>query len=314
LPSFEIFKDVLEEMEALNEEILQQPGLFDEVSVITNEATNRSCHYLIQAADGPPTNWYFEEEPAAVILTSPTPHPSETCTNFTFQSERLVLSTDVNTEGISSINENDENSSYFSCQAFRMLSSKTEINEIKEKEEIKFGKENEFTYIASNCVNKTQLIQCIRKYTDCFMWQPSDITGIDPTIAVHKIPTYPEAKPVKQKLRRVKTEWSLKIKEEVAKQLQNGFIESIEYPTWLANIVPVPKKDEKVRMCVDYRDLNKACPKDDFPLPHIDLLVDRMAGQEMVSLTDLAVGYNQIMMHPPDKGKTTFITEWGTYC
>ena len=82
----------------------------------------------------------------------------------------------------------------------------------------------------------------------------------------------------------------------------------------IANIVPVPKKDGKVRMCVDYRDLNKACPKDDFPLPHIDLLVDRMAGHEMVSLTDLAVGYNQIMMHLPDKEKTAFITEWGTYC
>ncbi|XP_037491707.1 uncharacterized protein LOC119369460 [Jatropha curcas] len=125
-----------------------------------------------------------------------------------------------------------------------------------------------------------QIIECLKKFADCFMWKASDITGIDPAITVHKILVYPEAKPVKQKLRRLKTELSLKIKEEVAKQLENKFMEPIAYPTWLANIVPVPKKDGKVRMCVDYRDLNKACPKDDFPLPHIDLLVDRMAGHD----------------------------------
>ncbi|XP_037497742.1 uncharacterized protein LOC119371514 [Jatropha curcas] len=115
-----------------------------------------------------------------------------------------------------------------------------------------------------------QVSKCLKKFADCFMWKASDITGNDPAIAVHKISVYPEVRPVKQKLRMLKTEWSLKIKEEVVKQLENKFIEPIAYPTWLANIVPVPKKDGKVRMCVDYRDLNKACPKDDFPLPHCE--------------------------------------------
>src|SRR5205823_5795004 len=118
---------------------------------------------------------------------------------------------------------------------------------------------------------------------------------LDLAIAMHKIPTFSGAKPVKQKLRRMKPKWCLKIKEEVTKQLDNKFIEPIAQTTWLANIVPVPKKDGKVRMCVDYRDLNKACPKDDFPLPHIDFLVDRMARYETVSLTNLVVGYNQVM-------------------
>ena len=58
------------------------------------------------------------------------------------------------------------------------------------------------------------------------------------------------------------------------------------YPEWLANIVPVPKKDGKVRMCIDFRNLNKASPKDDFPLPHIDILVDNTAGHEMLSFMD----------------------------
>ncbi|XP_077221648.1 uncharacterized protein LOC143855417 [Tasmannia lanceolata] len=120
--------------------------------------------------------------------------------------------------------------------------------------------------------------------------------------------------PKKQKLRRMKLEWALKIKDEVTKQLEVGFLEVVEYPEWLANIVPVPKKDGKVRMCVDFRDLNKASPKDDFPLPHIDILVDNTACHALLSFMDGFSGYNQIKMAPEDMIKTAFITEWGTYC
>ncbi|XP_050889074.1 uncharacterized protein LOC127094260 [Lathyrus oleraceus] len=70
---------------------------------------------------------------------------------------------------------------------------------------------------------------------------------------------------------------AIKIKEDVKKQIDAGFLVTSEYPQWLANILPVPKKDRKVRLCVDYKDLNKASPKDDFPLPHIDMLVDSTA-------------------------------------
>ncbi|RVW15703.1 Retrovirus-related Pol polyprotein from transposon 17.6 [Vitis vinifera] len=86
------------------------------------------------------------------------------------------------------------------------------------------------------------------------------------------------------------------------------------HPEWLANVVPVPKKDGKVRVCVDFRDLNKASPKDDFPLPHIDLLVDSTAGHSMLSFMDGFSGYNQILMAPEDMEKAAFITEWDTYC
>ena len=88
----------------------------------------------------------------------------------------------------------------------------------------------------------------------------------------------------------------------------------VDYPQWLANIVPVPKKDGKVRMCVDFRDLNKAYSKDDFPLPHIDVIIDSAASSAMYSFMDGFSGYNQIMMAVMDKIKTAFITEWGTYC
>ena len=74
----------------------------------------------------------------------------------------------------------------------------------------------------------------------------------------------------------------------------------VEYPKWLANVVSVPKKDGKVRVCVDFRDLNKANPKDDFPLQHIDMLVDSTAGHSMLSFMDGFFGYSKILMAPED--------------
>ena len=104
------------------------------------------------------------------------------------------------------------------------------------------------------------------------------------------------------------------MKEEIQKQLSVGFISVVQYPEWLANDVPVSKKDDKVRVCVDFRNLNKASPKDDFPLPYIDMLVDSTVGYAMLSFMDGFSGYNQIMTAPEDRDKTSFITKWSTYC
>ena len=82
------------------------------------------------------------------------------------------------------------------------------------------------------------------------------------------------------------------IKEEVEKQYNVGFLRVVNYAEWLANVVLVPKKDGKVRMCVYFRDLNKASPKDDFPLPHIDVLVDNIAGHALLSFMDGFSRYN----------------------
>ena len=109
---------------------------------------------------------------------------------------------------------------------------------------------------------------------------------VDRSISQHTILTYPNMKPIKQKLRRMRPKWAEKVREEVKKQIDMGFLEVVKYPEWLVNIVPVPKKDGKVRIYVDYRDLNKACPKDDFPLPHIDVLVDSAALSSMYSFAD----------------------------
>ncbi|KAA3486017.1 Retrovirus-related Pol polyprotein from transposon 17.6 [Gossypium australe] len=98
----------------------------------------------------------------------------------------------------------------------------------------------------------------------------------------------------------------LKIKEEVKKQFDAGFLQVVKYSEWVANIVLIPKKDGK--------DLNKASPKDNFPLPHIDTLVDNTAGYSLFSFMDGFFGYNQIKMHSKDMEKTIFVTMWGTFC
>ena len=160
---------------------------------------------------------------------------------------------------------------------------------------------------------RQKLVDLLKEYNDVFAWSYQDMPGLDPEIVVHRLPIKPECKPVQQKLRRMKPEMLLKIRDEVKKQFDAGFLEVAKYPEWVANIVPVPKKDGKVRMCVDYRDLNRASPKDNFPLPHIDTLVDNTARHSMFSFMDGFSGYNQIRMAPEDKEKTAFITMWGTF-
>ncbi|KAA3488035.1 reverse transcriptase [Gossypium australe] len=129
----------------------------------------------------------------------------------------------------------------------------------------------------------------------------------DTDIVVHQLPIREECKPVQQKLQRMRPDVLLKIKEDVKKQFDSGLLQVVKYSEWVANIVSVPKKDEKVRMCVDYRDLNKVSSKDNFPLPHIDTLVDNMAGYSLFSFMDGFSRYNQIKMHPEDMEKTTFL-------
>ncbi|KAH9316964.1 hypothetical protein KI387_018733, partial [Taxus chinensis] len=140
------------------------------------------------------------------------------------------------------------------------------------------------------------------------------MTGVAPHITVHNLVTKLDAKLVKQKPRPMKPKVALMVKEEVMKLLQVGFIKPVDYSQWVSNIVPILKKNGKIHICIDFRDINKACPKDDFPLPSIDVIVDATARFEILSLMDGFSGYNQIRISKQDQAKTTFITPWGTYC
>ena len=96
--------------------------------------------------------------------------------------------------------------------------------------------------------------------------------------------------------------------EELAKLIEARFHREIKHPDWLANLVMVPKMDKSWRLCVDFKDLNKACPKDPFPLPRIDQISDSLC------FLDAYSGYHQIKMAESDQAATAFITPYGTFC
>ena len=160
---------------------------------------------------------------------------------------------------------------------------------------------------------KKQLVSFLKEYHDVIAWTHNDMPDIDPWVVVHRLSTNPKMKLVLQKRRSLNAKRSLAVKEEVDKLLKAGFINEARYPDWLANVVMVKKANGKWRMCVDFTDLNKACPKDSFPLPRIDQLVDATAGHGLLSFMDAYSGYNQIRMHEPNQEKTAFITDRGLY-
>ena len=137
--------------------------------------------------------------------------------------------------------------------------------------------------------------------------------GIDPSVITHRLNVYPSSKPLHQKKRFFAPERDNAIKEEVQKLTMVKFIWEFYYPDWLANVVMVKKANGKWRMCVDFTDLNKGCPKDSYPLPHIDQLVDSTTGHKLLSFMD-ASGNNQIRMDEEDQEKTSFITSQGLFC
>ena len=137
---------------------------------------------------------------------------------------------------------------------------------------------------------------------------------INPMVAPQKLNVIPTTKPLRQKVRRFHPAYHQIIQKEVDNLLRAGFIKEVKYPECLANVVVVPKKGDKWRVCVDYTDLNEACPKDSFPLPRIYQIVDVTAGHGILLFLDAFSGYHHIPMHSSDTKKTTFITPHGLYC
>ena len=158
------------------------------------------------------------------------------------------------------------------------------------------------------------MIFFLRENQDVFAWKHEDMPIIDRKIIQHHLNVNPKCKPVQQKHRIFAPECNKAVTKEVEKLLEAGFIRKVFYPNWLANVVMVKKSNCKWRMCVDFTDLNKACPKDSFPLPRIDQLVDSTAGHKLLSFMDAFSRYNQILMDEEDQEKTSFVTNQGLYC
>jgi hypothetical protein len=148
-----------------------------------------------------------------------------------------------------------------------------------------------------------------------FAWCPPDMPGIPMELAEHELKIFPNAKPIKQSMRRYNSKKARSIGKEINRLLEAKFIREIKEATWLSPLVIVEKKDTKIyRMCIDFMALNKHCPKDYFPLPRIDQIIGSTAGCERLSFLDAYSGYNQIWLKVEDEDKTAFITPHGVYC
>ncbi|KAJ1698478.1 hypothetical protein LUZ63_006990 [Rhynchospora breviuscula] len=160
-----------------------------------------------------------------------------------------------------------------------------------------------------------QLVRaCLIRNKEVFVEEGGRMPGIDRKVAEHRIKLFAGVNPVHQKKRKFGSERKAIVEDEVQKLLEADFIREVKCPAWLANPVVVPKPNNKWRTCIDFTDLNKACPKDPFPLPSIDALVDSTTGFTHLSIIDANAGYHQIMMHPEDEEKTSFLTKRGIYC
>ncbi|GAU13013.1 hypothetical protein TSUD_173130 [Trifolium subterraneum] len=160
---------------------------------------------------------------------------------------------------------------------------------------------------------KRQLKACLRENAELFAWSAAEMPGIDPEVACHQLTINPRASAVVQRRRKQSPEKAEAARKAVKDLLDANFIAEAQYTTWLSNVVLVKKSNGKWRMCVDYTDLNRACPKDAYPLPNIDKLVDNSSGFKLLSFMDAYSGYNQIKMAEIDKKKTAFMTETGNY-
>ena len=146
-----------------------------------------------------------------------------------------------------------------------------------------------------------------------FAWTYDEMPSLDLGLVVHSLNVDPGIKPVVQPDRVFHTEINAQITQEVKKLQVAGFIKPIQYPKRLSNIVPMKKKNGQIRCCMDFRNLNKACLKDEFPLLNIDLLVDSVARSSIFSFMDKYSGYNQIYMAAKDAEKIAFRTPIGNF-
>ncbi|CAA0810386.1 Unknown protein, partial [Striga hermonthica] len=209
----------------------------------------------------------------------------------------------------------------------RSKENRQKVEKGKEKMDIQPGEEVEEVQMIEGCEKRkfrigrdlgepvrSRLIQLVREFADIFAYTAEELTGISAEVIEHRLNIDLSVRPVKQKRRHHGAEMDKIIEQEVEKLLGARHIKEIQFPEWLSNTVMVSKAEGKWRMCIDFRDLNKACPKDLYPLPRIDQLVDSTAGCELLSLMDASQGYHQIPLAREDWKRVSFVTSRGTYC
>ncbi|GKE00279.1 reverse transcriptase domain-containing protein [Tanacetum coccineum] len=161
---------------------------------------------------------------------------------------------------------------------------------------------------------RNKLCDLLQRNLDVFAWKPADMTGVPRHIAEHRSNIREGCPPVRQKRRSQAADINQAIQEEVEKLVDAGILKEAYYHSWLSNLVMVKKHDGSWRMCVDFKGLNKACPKDGYLLPERDWKVESLCGFPFKCFLDTYKGYHQIKMAKEDEEKTTFITSQGIFC
>lgn len=159
---------------------------------------------------------------------------------------------------------------------------------------------------------RKRLIDLLREYRDILAFSYDELKGYREDVMEHTIPLKDEnAKPFRQKLRQINPKLAPLVQKELAKMLAAGIIAQTRHLTWCSNLVIVRKKNGTIRLCVDFRNLNLACKKDNYP--NMETLLQRVTGSGMMSLLDGFSRYNQVWVKKEDRHKTTFTTPWGTF-
>jgi ribonuclease HI len=190
-------------------------------------------------------------------------------------------------------------------------------NEDAETTECNIGtpEEPRFVKLSSSLTReqKDEYTKLLKEFADVFAWTYEDLKTYDTSVIEHKIPLKEEAKPFRQKLRQINPMLLPVMEKEVKKLLDAQIIVPLRYSEWVANLVLVRKKSGEIRLCVDFRNLNRSSKKDNYPLPKMEHILQRVIGASRISMIDGFSGYNQISVMPEDREKTAFTTPWGTF-
>ena len=161
--------------------------------------------------------------------------------------------------------------------------------DLLEKVDIEDGSVPRPTFVNANLSTeyKTDFIKLLKDYVDCFAWSYSEMPGLSRDLVEHRLPIKASFRSYKQPARRFNPAMNDRIKEEINRLLEVGFIRSCRYAEWISNIVPAEKKDSgKIRVCIDFRNLNKATPKYKYPMSIADMLINEAFGHRVISFLD----------------------------
>jgi hypothetical protein len=151
------------------------------------------------------------------------------------------------------------------------------------------------------------------EFSDIFAWEYNDLKTYETQVIEHRIPLNKESTPFNKKLRSISPLLLPIIEKEIKKILNAQIIIPLRYFEWVANLVPVRKNNGEIRLCVDFRNLNKCSKKDNYPFPKMEHIIQRVSGASVMPFIDRFSGYNQISVHLDDRENTSFTTPWGTF-